>query len=294
MPRWRAAATSGFDSATADEMTTRSACLDVGRVVPEAIFAPRAVRRSVFSLALLVAAGDLEGRRKEEDLGEAAHPDAARADEVQPPQPQEPQPFRPPVSASKRRPRQTAGGVRHGERPRGLSHSHEALPVAEEVSDGRRQDLSREPGLLDQPRRPRLDERAGVLELVAVRRRAEGNENRGTPGRGELGERQRAGPREDEVRPGELLVDPRQERRRAANLGGDLSVAPLDDPRSGSRPVWWMTSRPSPARLRAASTIARFRTARALASAEDEQAPRPRGGGHRRDREELGAAPGSR
>ncbi len=78
----RARTTSGFANLTADEMTTTSTFGPTRSAWwPSAICAPRSVRRSVVSLAARSDPLTVEPE-VQQHLGDAAHADAADADEV--------------------------------------------------------------------------------------------------------------------------------------------------------------------------------------------------------------------
>ena len=275
-------------------MTTQVRVLDVGRVVPEARSSrPSAVEPRRCSRDRSRSQPEISsGRRQEEDLGEAAHADAAGSDEMEPPQPQEP--HRPRLSASKRRSARRLGGVRPRERPRVLCPSATSRARSPRSSrDGAASDVLAGQRRFSSitTRRPRLDETRG-RSRSGGRAAAEPNGTRidGPPGGRELRERQRAGARRATRSAQASSSWIRGRNGTSLQPAGSSAVALARARRTPSRPVWWIDLE---ARLlqrgrRAASTIARFRTARALAAAEDEQAPRRRGRVERRDREELG------
>jgi hypothetical protein len=82
--------------------------------------------------------------------------------------------------------RQKAGGVRPGEGARVPGHLDEATPVGEQAGDGLGEDLFGQLAFFDRDGGSRGREHPGVLALVAVRRRAEWNEDRRATRRREL------------------------------------------------------------------------------------------------------------
>ena len=129
-------------------------------------------------------------------------------------------------------------------------------------------------------------EHARVGELMARRRRTEGHEDRRPAGGGELRDGHGA-------RPGRPRGPPRPSPPGASGRNGtSFQFAGIRGYRwrvatRSFSPVWWITSRPDFSRSTAARAIAAVHDARALAAAEDEEAPRRRRRVERRDLEEL-------
>ena len=194
----------------------------------------------MFSDAGEVAARDLEGRRQQQDLGDAAHADAARAHEVEAPQPQKPHRV---ASASKSSWARSRRGVGPGEGLRLLAHRGQARPVLHELGDRPGEALGRRaPSPRSRSRRPAAVERPRVLELVAGgggAERARGSTGRPAAASSDDGHRARRGRARGPPRPS----PPRAAAgtARASSSAGTPRVALRGSrsgpsPRSGGRP----------------------------------------------------------
>ena len=200
IPRSRAAATSGLDSLTAEEMTTRSASRTCFASCPYAMRAPSLVSRSVFS----------ERARSHPEISSGVERRRISASALMPTPPA-------PTKCSRRcrrnltaallpsrleeEIREPRRGVGHGERARIAAHLGEMPAVGDEPPDRLRQRRPVQLALLDRHRRARRAERPRVHELVSMRRGRERDEDRRASRRGELRERHRARAADDEVAP---------------------------------------------------------------------------------------------
>ena len=226
MPRRAASTISGFDARTADENTTTSASATCAAVV--ALVHPDAAHRlqPACRLRLLRVGSAHLVPEVGQQLGDAAHADAADADEVHPLRaPEHPRaPYRPCVDRpSRRAPRGPASSSRRSTitfAASGFASRRAAAPMRAPLRRRRRpapairaaSPLGGQRTLLDHRRGALSHQRLGVAALVIVGGGRQRNQNRRPARRGQLRQRRRAGATHHEVGRLHLAVHREQKR----------------------------------------------------------------------------------